>query len=66
MKELDLVLINQLGLHARAASKLVNLALRFGSEMEVEVVKTGVKANCKSIYNNSAINIPRIILLPNV
>lgn len=49
MKEIELVLINQLGLHARAASKLVNLALRFGSEIEVEVIKTGVKANCKSI-----------------
>lgn len=49
MKAIDLVLINQLGLHARAASKLVNLALRFGSEIEVEVIKTGIKANCKSI-----------------
>ncbi|WP_116964041.1 HPr family phosphocarrier protein [Fastidiosibacter lacustris] len=49
MKEVELVIINQLGLHARAASKLVNLALRFSSDVYMEVVKTGVKVNCKSI-----------------
>lgn len=49
MKEVDLVIINKLGLHARAASKLVNLALRFSSEIEMEIVRTGVRANCKSI-----------------
>lgn len=50
MKETQLLTLNnQLGLHARAASKLVNLALRFCSEIEVEVVNTGMKANCKSI-----------------
>lgn len=49
MREIELLLINELGLHTRAASKLVNLALRFTSEVEMEVIKTGVRTNCKSI-----------------
>ncbi len=50
-KEIDLIIVNQFGLHTRAASKLVNLVLKFTSEVYIEVVKTGVKANCKSIMS---------------
>lgn len=49
MKKIDLLLINQFGLHTRAASKLVSLAIRFSSEIKIEVLKTGSKANCKNI-----------------
>ena len=43
----DLEIINKLGLHARAAAKLVNCAARFGSFIEVE--RRGQRVNCKSI-----------------
>ncbi|AUB79851.1 HPr family phosphocarrier protein [Candidatus Thiodictyon syntrophicum] len=43
----DLEIINKLGLHARAAAKLVNCATRFGSFIEVE--RRGQRVNCKSI-----------------
>ncbi len=44
-KELDI--INKLGLHARAASKLVKLATRF--ESEITIAKGDRKASGKSI-----------------
>ena len=40
-------IVNELGLHARAATKLVQLAGRFQSEVEVE--KDGHSANAKSV-----------------
>ncbi len=40
-------IVNALGLHARAATKLVQLASRFGAEVEVE--KDGQRANAKSV-----------------
>jgi phosphocarrier protein len=40
-------LVNQLGLHARAAAQLVNLAGRYRSEITIR--KNGEAANCKSI-----------------
>lgn len=43
----DIQIINKLGLHARAASKLVNLASQFGSSIFLE--KKGNKVNAKSI-----------------
>ena len=49
MIKLELVISNQLGLHARAASKLVNIALRYSSESVLELVSTGIQASCKSI-----------------
>lgn len=40
-------IINELGLHARAATRLVQLATQFSSEIELE--KDGQKANGKSV-----------------
>jgi phosphocarrier protein len=40
-------IINELGLHARAATRLVKLAERFEAEIELE--KDGQRANAKSI-----------------
>lgn len=41
------VVLNKLGLHARAASRLVNLANRFSSKIEVQ--KDNQRADAKSI-----------------
>ena len=41
------LIVNELGLHARAATKLVQLAGRFKSEIFVE--KDGQEANAKSV-----------------
>lgn len=43
----EVTIINKLGLHARAAAKLVNLAGSFGSHIELQ--KDGSNANAKSI-----------------
>lgn len=43
----EIKIINKLGLHARAAAKLVKLSTAFESEIEIE--KNGQKVNCKSI-----------------
>lgn len=43
----DITIINKLGLHARAASKLVNCASQFESEVFID--KQGNKVNAKSI-----------------
>ena len=43
----DITIINKLGLHARAASKLVNCAGQFESEVLID--KQGDKVNAKSI-----------------
>jgi phosphocarrier protein HPr len=40
-------IVNELGLHARAATKLVQLASRYASEVELE--KDGQRANAKSV-----------------
>lgn len=45
VKEFEIV--NRLGLHARAASKLVNLTTKFNSEVFLE--KDGKEINAKSI-----------------
>lgn len=41
------VIVNELGLHARAATKLVNLASRYTAHVELE--KDGQTANAKSV-----------------
>ena len=41
------LIVNELGLHARAATKLVQLASKFTSEVEVE--NDGQVANAKSV-----------------
>ncbi|HOT12197.1 MAG TPA: HPr family phosphocarrier protein [Polyangiaceae bacterium] len=40
-------IINELGLHARAATKLVQLAARF--PCEIEITRDGQRANAKSV-----------------
>jgi len=45
----DIEIVNKLGLHARAAAKLVNLATAF--EAEVEIEKDGKRVNGKSIMS---------------
>jgi len=45
----DVEIVNKLGLHARAAAKLVNLASSFDSTVELE--KDGKRVNGKSIMS---------------
>jgi len=45
--EKELQIINKLGLHARAAAKLVKLCSSFSSSIDIE--KNGQRVNCKSI-----------------
>ena len=47
MIEHEITIINKLGLHARAAAKLVKLSSTFDSNIEIE--KDGQKVNSKSI-----------------
>jgi phosphocarrier protein len=47
MIEKDVTIINKLGLHARAAAKLVSLASNFSSN--IQVAKEGRQVNGKSI-----------------
>lgn len=47
MVEITLDVINKLGLHARAASKLTTLSARFSAAIELQ--KDGQTANAKSI-----------------
>jgi phosphocarrier protein len=47
MQEREVIIINRLGLHARAAAKLVTLASSFSSEIDIS--KNGQTVNGKSI-----------------
>lgn len=47
MLQQDYEIINKLGLHARAAAKLVTLASQFGSD--IQIGRNGQKVNGKSI-----------------
>lgn len=47
MIERELEIVNRLGLHARAAAKLVHLSGRFGSE--ITLVRDGEEVDAKSI-----------------
>jgi phosphocarrier protein HPr len=47
MPTIDIVISNKLGLHARAAAKLTQLASQFASE--VFIIKAGQRVNAKSI-----------------
>jgi len=46
-QEREVTIINKLGLHARAAAKLVNIASKYSSLIEIE--KDGQRVNGKSI-----------------
>lgn len=47
MADMDMTIVNKLGLHARAAAKFVTLASSFNSEIELS--NQGKKVNGKSI-----------------
>jgi phosphotransferase system HPr (HPr) family protein len=47
MQEKEVTIINKLGLHARAAAKLVNIATKYNCQIEIE--KDGQRVNGKSI-----------------
>jgi phosphocarrier protein len=47
MRSIDVVIINRLGLHARAAAKLVSLANGYGAAITLD--KNGQQVNGKSI-----------------
>lgn len=47
MQQREVEIVNKLGLHARAAAKLTQLAARFGCEIFIE--RAGRKVNAKSI-----------------
>ena len=47
MQKKDYEIINKLGLHARAAAKLVTLASQFNSD--IQIARNGQKVNGKSI-----------------
>ena len=47
MVEREVVIVNKLGLHARAAAKLVNLASQF--ESDIHLLRNGQEVNGKSI-----------------
>ncbi len=51
MLERTLTVINPLGLHARAAAKLVRMASLFESTIKLERPDTGVTADAKSILS---------------
>ncbi len=53
MTEKDLEIINRLGLHARAAAKLVHTAGRFGCD--VTLIKEGETVDAKSILGLMAL-----------
>ncbi|MCP3962108.1 MAG: HPr family phosphocarrier protein [bacterium] len=53
MIERDLEILNRLGLHARAAAKLVHTAGRFGCD--VRLIKDGEAVDAKSILGLMAI-----------
>ena len=48
MPAVDIVISNKLGLHARAAAKLTQLASSF-SECEIFIARNGKRVNAKSI-----------------
>lgn len=48
MAAVDIVITNKLGLHARAAAKLTQLASSF-SECEIYIARNGKRVNAKSI-----------------
>jgi phosphotransferase system HPr (HPr) family protein len=51
MVELNVAVKNKLGLHARAAAKLVRIANSFQSELRLERLDGSASADAKSILN---------------
>lgn len=53
----DIKIVNELGLHARAAANFVKIANNFNSEVKVE--KDGISANGKSIMGIMMLAAPK-------
>ena len=51
MLELEVTIVNELGLHARAAAKLVRLSRTFASRITIEDRGENASANAKSILS---------------
>ena len=49
MKQIEVTIMNEYGLHARPASLLANLASQY--KCEIHIVKEGKEVNAKSIMN---------------
>jgi phosphocarrier protein HPr len=49
MLDFEVKIINQLGLHARAAAQLVKISTRFQSSIKIQKLHCESKANAKSI-----------------
>lgn len=59
MREIEVTVINPLGLHARAAAQLVHLAARFSSRINLYRSDNGGLANAKSILSLLALGASR-------
>ncbi|EKD54484.1 MAG: putative phosphocarrier protein hpr (Phosphohistidinoprotein-hexose phosphotransferase) [uncultured bacterium] len=57
MVDEKIIVINKLGLHTRAAAKLVALASKFESKIEIQ--KNDQIANCKSIMSIIVLGVTR-------
>jgi phosphotransferase system HPr (HPr) family protein len=51
MLELKIKIINQLGLHARAAAQLVKLCSKFNSTIKINRLDSNLEADAKSILS---------------
>ena len=51
MVSADVIVINRLGLHARAAAKLVRIAARFESNIKIHKTDQSIYADAKSILS---------------
>lgn len=51
MQETQIIIVNELGLHARAAAQLVRLAGKFKSSIKLTRLDNGVVADVKSILS---------------
>ena len=59
MLESKFVVINRLGLHARAAAQLVRLSETFQSEISIRRTDTGTTADAKSILDVLTLAAPK-------
>lgn len=63
MLEAEIRIINQLGLHARAAAQLVRLAGKFKSRIKLKRTDTNVVADAKSILSVLTLAAAKVIRL---
>lgn len=61
MLQKQITIINKLGLHTRAAAKLVTIAARYESSIQLQNVDR--KADCKSIMSLILLGVPKGVTL---